>query len=345
MAIKFKKSYKFAFKSSLYISCLVFFFFTLFEFIFFDFIWWITLFFTILVFAISFYIIQYRVEIFVYRRIKKIYDDISILEKSNLNNQFITTDIATLNKEINKYALEKKLEIESLRIRENYRREFLGNVSHELKTPLFMIQGYLSTLLDGAMHDKTVLKKYLERADNGVERLIYIIKDLDMITKLETGILSLEYSDFDIVELINRVFELLEMKAQKKNIHLELDNKNPIMVHADKEKIQQVLTNLIENSIKYGKQKGTTEVNVEAITKTTVLVRITDNGEGIEKAFLTRIFERFFRIDKSGSRKEGGSGLGLSIVKHIVEAHQEKIYVESQLGIGSEFSFTLKNAK
>lgn len=168
MALKFKKSYKFAFKSSLYISCLVLLFFTIFELIFFDFNWLVTLFFTTLVFSISFYIIQYRVEIFVYRRIKKIYDDISLLDKTSITNQFITTDIATLNKEINKYALEKKLEIESLKIRESYRREFLGNVSHELKTPLFMIQGYLSTLLDGAMHDKAVLKKYLERADNGV---------------------------------------------------------------------------------------------------------------------------------------------------------------------------------
>ncbi len=217
-------------------------------------------------------------------------------------------------------------------------------MSHELKTPLFMIQGYLSTLLDGAMHDKAVLKKYLERADNGVERLIYIIKDLDMISKLETGILSLDQTTFDVVELIKRIFELLEIKAQKKQIQLELDNTQPMMVVADKEKIQQVLTNLIENSIKYGKQKGTTEVSVELITKTNVIIRVTDNGEGIEKAYLTRIFERFFRVDKSGSRSEGGSGLGLAIVKHIVEAHQQKIYVESQLGIGSEFSFTLQKA-
>lgn len=345
MAIKFKKTYQFAFKSSLYIALFSFFFYTLFSWIFYNLNWGISALFSLVVFVFSFFVIQYRVENFIYRRIKKIYDDISLLEKSSFSNPAITTDIATLSNEVKKFALDKKLEIEALKIRENYRREFLGNVSHELKTPLFMIQGYVSTLLDGAMNDKAVLKKYLERADNGVERLIYIIKDLDMISKLETGTLNLEYSEFNIVELIKRVFELLEIKAQKKSINLEIDNTESVNVYADKEKIQQVLTNLIENSIKYGRTKGTTEVSVEQLTKTTVLIRITDNGEGIDKTYLTRIFERFFRIDKSGSRKEGGSGLGLAIVKHIIEAHQQKIYVESQLGIGSEFSFTLKNTE
>ena len=187
----------------------------------------------------------------------------------------------------------------------------------------------------------------MERAEKGVERLIYIVKDLDMITKLEVGDLSLNLEVFDIVELVKNVFDLLEMKAAKKKITLtfDIDYKDPILVHADKERIQQVLTNLIVNSIKYGRTKGTTEVSIENLIKNKVIVRVTDNGEGISKANIPRLFERFFRVDKSGSRKEGGSGLGLSIVKHIIEAHDEKIYVESELGVGSEFSFTLEKAK
>jgi two-component system phosphate regulon sensor histidine kinase PhoR len=239
------------------------------------------------------------------------------------------------------------LEIETLKVREEYRKEFLGNVSHELKTPLFTVQGYISTLIDGGIEDNKIRDKYLERAEKGVERLIYIVKDLDMITKLEAGDLSLNIETFDIVDLVENVFDLLEMKATKKKITLmfDIDYNEPILVSADKERIQQVLTNLIVNSIKYGRTKGTTEVSIENLIKNKVIVRVTDNGEGISKANLPRLFERFFRVDKSGSRKEGGSGLGLSIVKHIIEAHDEKIYVESELGVGSEFSFTLEKAK
>lgn len=288
--------------------------------------------------------LQYRVERFIYRRVKKIYDDVSLLESTTLRNQPITTDMATLTREVQKFATDKKLEIETLKIREEYRREFLGNVSHEMKTPLFTVQGYIATLLDGAMNDKNLRKKYLERAEKGVERLIYIIRDLDMITKLETGGLNIEYTSFNIIELIQNVFELLEMRADKKNISLTFDTQysKPIMVTADKEKIQQVITNLLMNSVKYGRENGTTEVSVENLTAAKVIVRVTDNGEGIKKENIPRIFERFYRVDKSGSRTEGGSGLGLSIVKHIIEAHNEKIYVESQFGVGSEFSFTLK---
>ena len=253
----------------------------------------------------------------------------------------------TLTQEIDKFARDKKIEIEALKVREEYRREFLGNVSHELKTPLFTVQGYILTLLDGAMNDKNLREKYIERASKGIERLGYIINDLDMITKLEVGDLSLTLEEFDIVELVKNVFDLLEMKASKKKITLTFDTEynKPIQVHADKERIQQVLANLIVNSIKYGQEKGTTEVSVENLIKNKVIVRVTDNGEGIAKRHLSRLFERFYRVDKSGSRKEGGSGLGLSIVKHIIEAHDEKIYVESEFGVGSEFSFTLEKVK
>ncbi|MBT8264387.1 MAG: sensor histidine kinase, partial [Muriicola sp.] len=247
-------------------------------------------------------------------------------------------------KEVGRFAQDKKLEIEALRIRENYRKEFIGNISHELKTPLFTVQGYILTLLDGAMKDKNVRKKYLVNANKGVERLIYIVKDLDMITKLEVGDLNLFKEEFNIIELVQNVFDLLEMKAAKKKIELIFDKSytNSIMVMADRERIQQVLSNLIVNSIKYGKEGGTTEVSIEDLIQNKVIVRVTDNGEGIDEEHLPRLFERFYRVDKSGSRKEGGSGLGLAIVKHIVEAHKEKIYVESQIGIGSEFSFTLE---
>lgn len=301
----------------------------------------------IVTFGVSFLVIQVRAERFIYRRIKQIYDDVTLLESTSLTKGPITTDMKTLTEEIEKFAQDKKIEIDTLKIREEYRKEFLGNVSHELKTPLFTVQGYIHTLLDGAMEDRRVRKKYLNRAAKGVERLIYIIKDLDLITKLEIGDLHLEWEDFDVIELIRSVFELLEMKASKKGISLVFDTEytKPIMVHADKEKIQQVLTNLVVNSIKYGHQDGTTEVSVENLIKNKVIIRVTDNGEGIAEQHLTRLFERFFRVDKSGSRKEGGSGLGLAIVKHIMEAHNEKIYVESVVDVGSEFSFTLEKTK
>lgn len=304
-------------------------------------------FYGIAVAAFSFFVLQYRSERFIYREVKKIYDDISLLESTTLRSQSITTDMATLTREVKKFATDKKLEIETLKIREEYRREFLGNVSHELKTPLFTVQGYLSTLLDGAIKDKSVRKKYLQRAEKGVERLIYIVQDLDMISKLESGDLNLELRKFNIVDLIQNVFDLLEMAAAEKDILLLFDRKytKPIFVKADQEKIQQVLLNLIVNSIKYGKEKGSTEVTIEDLVDNKIIVRIRDDGEGIPKQFIPRLFERFFRVDKSGSRHEGGSGLGLSIVKHIIEAHEEKIYVESQIGSGSEFSFTLEMAE
>ena len=187
-------------------------------------------------------------------------------------------------------------------------------------------------------------KKYLERAEKGVERLVYIVEDLDMISKLEMGDVNLELTKFNIVDLVQNVFDLLEMTADKKNIILMFDRKynKAINVFADQEKIQQVLSNLIMNSIKYGKENGTTEVTIEDLINEKIIVRIRDNGEGIEKQYIPRLFERFFRVDKSGARSEGGSGLGLSIVKHIIEAHGEKIYVESEFGKGSEFSFTLE---
>ena len=235
-------------------------------------------------------------------------------------------------------------EINILKDQENYRREFLGNVSHELKTPLFTIQGYILTLIEGALKDKKVRGKYLRRSAKGVDRLISIVKDLDLITQFESGIKTVDKTDFNIYELIENVYDLMEFESEKNNTKLLLNNEknSPVIVNADKERILQVLTNLIVNSIKYGKENGYTEVKVEEYDKDRIIVRVKDNGEGIEDEHLPRLFERFYRIDKNRSRKKGGSGLGLSIVKHIIEAHQEQIFVESKIGQGTEFSFTLQ---
>ncbi len=344
MSVNFLKTYRFALISAAYISLFSSIIVAILSYILFEFSWLFVGIFALTNFLFSFFISQYRTERFIYKKVKNIYDDVTLLESSSFRNQPITTDMAALKREVQQFATDKKLEIEGLKIREEYRREFLGNISHELKTPLFTVQGYLSTLIAGGMKDKTVRKKYLERAEKGVERLIYIVQDLDMISKLEIEDLNLEVAPFNIVKLIQNTFDLLEMKASKKDIILMFDRKysKPIFVLGDQEKIEQVIINLVVNSIKYGKLKGTTEVSIEDLTESKVIVRFTDNGEGIEQQHIPRLFERFYRVNKSGSRNEGGSGLGLSIVKHIIEVHNEKIYVESNFGIGSEFSFTLE---
>ena len=299
--------------------------------------------FSIFVGVFTLFVLQYRTEKFIFNRVKKLYDEISFLDNKSFLNQPTNTDLSEITSQVQQFASDKKLEIETLNERESFRREFLGNVSHELKTPLFTVQGYVSTLLDGAMKDKVLRKKYLERAEKGVERLIYIVEDLDTIAKLETAEDRLEIVPFDIVALIQNVMDLLEMKASKKDITLTFDDKyfKPIIVLGSRDKIQQVLTNLLENSIKYGKTGGYTEIGIENVINNRVLINIQDNGEGIEKSNINRLFERFYRVDKSGARSEGGSGLGLAIVKHIIEAHNEKIFVESNFGAGSLFSFTL----
>jgi len=242
---------------------------------------------------------------------------------------------------------QSRSEINILKDQENYRREFLGNISHELKTPLFTIQGYILTLLEGAMKDKKVRQKYIIRAAKGVDRLISIVKDLDLITQFESGIKTVDKSKFNIYELVDNVFELMEFEAEKNNISLqtEKDENNPNYVYADKERIIQVLTNLVVNSIKYGTENGFTKVVVENSDNENLIIKVIDNGEGIEEEHLPRLFERFYRIDKNRSRKKGGSGLGLSIVKHIIEAHNQQIFVKSEVGVGTEFSFTLSKPR
>jgi len=347
--MKIKKTYAFAFWTSLYLALFSVILFFLIDFYFLKSplnLKTLVLFF-IIFFILVFVIVQYRLEKFIYQRIKKIYNDVSILDASDLNKTSITSDMDSLSRDVEKFAENKQAQIKSLNLRENYRKEFLGNVSHELKTPLFTVQGYLLTLADGALNDKLIREKYIQRANKGVERLIAIVKDLDLISKLESSDLNLNKQPFNIIELIQEVFELLEMKAKKRNITLLFDKKYeyPVMVIGDMERIEQVLTNLLVNSIKYGKLNGLTLVSVKPYKQDKVLIKITDNGEGIKKQHQERLFERFYRVDKSRSREQGGSGLGLAIVKHIIEAHNESIFVKSTFKKGSEFSFTLEKVE
>ena len=347
MTKKIKKTYRFALISAIQItlfSTAVVGFLTYF---FFQFSFNFCLIFAVSVALFSFLLLQFKVQHFIFQKVKKIYDDFSFLESATIVNKSAITDMSSITREVSKFASDKKLEIETLKIREEYRREFLGNISHELKTPLFTVQGYISTLLDSGMKDKTIRKKYLQRALNGVERLVYIVEDLDTISKLEVSDEPITMSPFDIVALIQNVMDLLELKAHKKDILMTFDDKynKPIFVYGNYDKIQQVVTNLIENSIKYGTIGGSTEIGFEEVVNNRVLINISDNGEGIDSKNIPRLFERFFRVDKSRSRTEGGSGLGLAIVKHIIEAHNEKVFVESVLGKGSEFSFTLQKSE
>ena len=297
-----------------------------------------------LLFIFAFFLVQYRLEKFIYRRIKKIYDNVTLLDSSDFNKTAITSDIETLSREVQKFTEFKQLQINNLNQRENYRREFLGNVSHELKTPLFTVQGYLLTLLDGAMNDKTIRLKYLNRANKGVDRLLAIVKDLDLISKLESDDLNLNKQPFNIVKLVQEVFDLLEMKAKKRNITLSFNQhyEFPIMVIGDIERIEQVLINLLVNAIKYGKNNGNAMVSIASFKNNKFLISVTDDGEGIKSKYHARLFERFYRVDKSRSRDQGGSGLGLAIVKHIVEAHNETIFVKSKPLKGATFSFSLE---
>ena len=297
--------------------------------------------FTLLIYvSLSFY-----VKYFLNRRIKEISG--KLFSKDINLNRTVTTNMDELIDEIKQLDDKRKVELSEMREKESFRREFIGNLAHELKTPLFTSQSYILTLLDGAIDDKVVNKKYLKIAGKSIERLNLIVKDLDLITKLETGDNNLKKSNFDIVDLLQNSIEMLGISAKKKNIKLILEHENnpPLNVYADKEKIEQVTTNLIQNSIKYGRENGTTEIVIQDLVENKMIIRFTDNGIGVHQNHIDRLFERFYRVDQSGNRTSGGSGLGLAIVKHIIDAHDEKIYVESDFGVGSEFSFTIDKAK
>ena len=296
---------------------------------------------TLSLFVFSFLINYCFLEYFLLNKIKKLYKE--LIPKSIKVDELVSTDMDELVENLKNYSKNNQTQIKSMKDKENFRKDFIGNLAHELKTPLFTSQSYLLTLIDGALKDDKVNLKYLKIAEKAIERLIFIVKDLDLITKLESENMNLEKSKFNLISVMDNVFEMLEIQANKKNISMLIDSKIPIVnVYADQEKIHQVLTNLIENSIKYGKQDGTTEISIEDLVDDKLIIRITDNGNGIKKENFERLFERFYRVENSGSRSTGGSGLGLAIVKHIIDAHNEKIYVESDFGVGSEFSFTIE---
>ena len=259
--------------------------------------------------------------------------------RRELDNRDLTMD---LNREVEDWASGKTEEIDQLKEMENYRKEFLGNVSHELKTPIFNVQGYILTLLDGGIDDPSINKLYLERAEKSINRLINIVGDLDTISRLDSGEMKIKFENFDIVELTREVFELQEVRAQKAEIRLKFKNRQSksIMVHADRLRIQETMINLVVNSIKYGCKKGCTTVDFIDM-EDRIMLEVSDNGLGIPNEDLPRIFERFYRVDKSRSRNQGGTGLGLAIVKHVMEAHNQTINVRSREGQGTIFTFTL----
>lgn len=304
----------------------------------------------LLEFFAVFLIVFYSLNNFIFNRLKPIYKTIHSV---NFSENLLKTSLEEKDSDIIKnvqddviiWAKRKTREIAQLRQLEKYRREFVGNVSHELKTPIFNIQGYISTLLDGGLEDESINRLYLEKADKSVNRMISIVNDLESISRLESGELKLDFKKFNIVKLVEEIFEENEMLARERKIKLKFTNPvdKPVNVLADKKRIQEVLNNLIVNSIKYGREGGTTSVDFLDM-EDLVLIEVLDNGIGISEKDLPRIFERFYRTDKSRSRDMGGTGLGLSIVKHIIEAHAQSINVRSKPDIGTAFSFTLGKA-
>ncbi len=253
--------------------------------------------------------------------------------------------IADVQREVEEWAKNQTQEITRLKDLERYRKEFVGNVSHELKTPIFNIQGYILTLLEGGLDDPKINKLYLRRTEKSIDRMISIVEDLESITKLESGELRLRVESFDLAKMADEVIEMELMMANERKIQLLFERpEKPVMVRADKKRIMEVMTNLVANGIKYGKKKGFVKI-VFYDLHDSMMVEVMDNGIGIEKNDLPRIFERFYRVDKSRSREQGGTGLGLSIVKHIIEAHKQTINVKSAVDEGTTFTFTLEKAK
>jgi len=315
-------------------------------------VWWVALLTFILVFLGSYGLMLYTLQTFIYRKIKLIYKFIyqtkaSKKEEFYYKNILPQKSIDEVRDDVETWAEQRKAEIEMLQQNEAYRKEFLQNLSHELKTPIFAIQGYVDTLLNGALENTEVNKKFLQSTSRNIDRLVNLVDDLDEITRLEMGEQMLMKDSFVIQDLVREVYESLSIKADEKEIKCIIKKgcEVPLSVYADKEKIRQVLINLVDNAIKYGKQNGTVESSFYKVDGARVLVEISDDGAGISEEHLHRIFERFYRTDLARSRKVGGSGLGLSICKHIVEAHDQTIHVRSKIDVGSTFGFTLQSKK
>ncbi len=302
----------------------------------------------IVIFAGSYGLILFTLQTFIYRKIKLIYKLIyqtkaTKREEFYYKNILPQKGIDEVREDVEAWAEQRKAEIETLRANEIFRKEFLQNLSHELKTPIFAIQGYVDTLLNGALHNETVNEKFLTNASRNVDRLVNLLDDLDEISRLESGQMQLNLRHFIIQDLIKEVFESLLIKAGEKIIKCRIKKgcEFPLTVHADKEKIRQVFINLVDNAIKYGKDNGYIEASFYNVDGINVLTEISDDGYGIAAEHLPRIFERFYRTDLARSRKAGGSGLGLAICKHIIEAHGQTIHVRSKSDVGTSFGFTL----
>ncbi|OYT12364.1 MAG: two-component sensor histidine kinase [Bacteroidetes bacterium 4572_112] len=305
-------------------------------------------------FIFSYFIIYQTLETFIYKKIKLIYKTIHRLKrgrKSSDKSFDLQTDLDLLenvNKEFIDWANSQKNEIKQMKELEQYRRNFVGNVSHELKTPIFNIQGYIHTLLDGGIHDDNINVKYLEKTSKSVDRMINMVEDLETISALESGIIEMNFTKFNIIDLTQEVIEFLEVKAQNKNINLFAsidESKTAVFVFADKVRIRQIIINLIDNAIKYTSDTNSPYIKVSFYDMDeNILIEVSDNGLGISMENIPHLFDRFYRVDSARSRAQGGTGLGLSIVKHIIEAHKQTINVRSNLGVGTTFSFTLKKS-
>ena len=307
---------------------------------------WLLLFIPVL-FLISYFTTLYMLSVLIndkitpiYKTIREVPIEMKRMTKLIHGNRDL---IAEVDQEVKQWAEDKLAEIDRLRELEKYRKDFVGNVSHELKTPIFNIQGYILTLLDGGLEDPKINRLYLERTEKSIDRMISVVEDLESITKLESGELKLNMESFDLVKLTEEVFEfeLRDSKERRISMNLVVPANKPVFVVADKKRIFEVISNLVGNAIKYGKKGGNVNVGFYDMDKM-VLIEVSDDGIGIEKKDLIRIFERFYRVDKSRSRIQGGTGLGLSIVKHIIEAHEQTIQVKSQADKGTTFTFMLE---
>lgn len=300
-------------------------------------------------FITVFAVYYYTVERFVYRKIKLIYKFIYQTKATKREEFFYQNilpqkSIEEVSEDVQQWARQKREEVESLQLNDQFRKEFLMNLSHELRTPIFTIQGYVETLLDGAMDDPAVSKKFLSNAAKSIDRLVRLVDDVDEISKLESGRMPLTKEFFVIQDLARDIFEEFSLKASSKNTKLEIKKgtDGTLKVYADKGKIRQALVNLIENAIKYGNEGGTVSIGFYQLDEHRVYIEVSDDGPGIPEEHLPRIFERFYRADRSRNSAIGGTGLGLAIVKHIIDAHGQTINVRSKVGVGSSFGFTLE---
>lgn len=302
-------------------------------------------------FLVIYFLYYYTLQKFIYRKIKLIYKFIYQTKATRREEYFYENilpqkSIEEVSKDVQVWAAQKKNEIEMLQANEQFRKEFLMNLAHELRTPIFSVQGYVDTLLGGALSDPDVNMKFLSNASKSIDRLVRLVDDLDEISKLESGKIPLVQESFNIQELIKDVYDELQFKAQAKHINLSLKKgtERPLAVYADKQKIKQVLVNLVDNAIKYGNEKGIIITGCYEVDEKHVYIEVSDDGPGIAEEHMPRIFERFYRADRSRARAIGGTGLGLAIVKHIVEAHGQTVSARSKPGVGSSFGFTLDRA-